>query len=85
MVCITVGPRLFLLKSIVSLYSNSLFRAAGTYFNMVRTDLLEMDTVAPFYPLPPPTILPPYSVYYSDFYLQEIRESIWWIWSINLN
>ena len=45
-------------------------RTAGMYFNMVRTDLLEMCSLGPSNPPPlllPPTTLSPYLVYYSDF------------------
>ena len=40
------------------------------YFNMVRTDLLEMCSLGPSNPPPlplSPTTLSPYLVYYSDF------------------
>ena len=36
------------------------------YFNMVRTDFLEMDPLATSAPLPP-TNIPPYVVYRADF------------------
>ena len=39
------------------------------YFNMVRTDPLEMDPLASS--TFPPTNLPPYVVYYSDFNVTE--------------
>ena len=46
----------------------SIARTAGMYFNMVRTDLLEMCSLGPSNPPPlPPTTLSPYLVYYSDF------------------
>ena len=42
-------------------------RAAGTYFNKVRTDPLEMQPLASSDPLLLPTNLPPYVVYHSEF------------------
>ena len=45
-------------------------RAARTYFNMVRTDPIEMDLYPPLTPLPP-TNLPSYIVYHSNFNATE--------------
>ena len=50
--------------------AHSTVRTAGMYFNMVRTDLLEMCSLGPSNPPPlplPPTTLSPYLVYYFDF------------------
>ena len=46
------------------------YRAAGTYFNMVRTDSLEMEPLDSSDP-PPPTNLPPYVVYHTNFNVNE--------------
>ena len=45
-------------------------RAAGTHFNIVRTDPLEMDHLVSSDPLFPNN-LPPYVVYHSDFNATE--------------
>ena len=53
-------------------YNHYIFdtRTAGMYFNMVRTDLLEMCSLGPSNPPPlplPRTTLSLYLIYYFDF------------------
>ena len=50
------------------------------YFNMVKTDLLEMCSLGPSNPPPlplPPTTLSPYLVYYFDFNGTEKSQTKW--------
>ena len=55
-------------------------RTAGMYFNMARTNHLEMCSLGPSNPPPlplPPTTLSPYLVYYSDFNGTEKSQTKW--------
>ena len=59
-----------LLKSFNGKVVWSIYKAVGTYFNMMGTDYLEMYPLASSDP-PPPTNLPPYVVYHTNFNATE--------------